>query len=172
MKFFAVIMFAALTARADVASDKIHMLLQMASNGNVRVQNALAWQYMRSTNAVEAMRWWRIAAEQGYSAAALNLGEAYFQGWGGATNHVEAVKWYTVSSDMGCADAQLSLADCHENGYGVATNRVKALELYKSAADQGVAEAKREYDRLRTLLGIKSGLESVLPTNRIPESKE
>ena len=75
MKFFAVIMFAALTARADVASDKVHVLLQMASNGNVRVQNALAWQYMRSTNAVEAMRWWRIAAEQGYSAAALNLGE-------------------------------------------------------------------------------------------------
>ena len=115
MKFFAVIMvaFTALTARADVASDKMHMLLQMASNGNVRVQNALAWQYMRATNAVEAMRWWRIAAEQGYSAAALNLGEAYFQGWGGTTNHVEAVKWYTVAADMGCADAQYNLADCH-----------------------------------------------------------
>jgi TPR repeat protein len=42
----------------------------------------------------EAMKWYRLAAEQGVAKAQNNLGYMYDKGRGVSQDYVEAVKWY------------------------------------------------------------------------------
>ena len=46
-----------------------------------------------ATNHVEAVKWFRQAAEQGFAGAQHNLGVCYDKGQGALQNHAEAVKW-------------------------------------------------------------------------------
>ena len=57
----------------------------------------------------EAVRWYQIAAEQGYSSAQHNLGLLYFNGRGVPQDHQEAVKWITLSADQGEVESQKNL---------------------------------------------------------------
>ena len=60
-------------------------------------------------NAVEAVRWYRMAVDQGYTAAQVNLGRAYDYGEGVPKDAVEAVRWYRMAAGQGNASAQLNL---------------------------------------------------------------
>ena len=44
----------------------------------------------------EAMKWYRLAAEQGLAAALYNLGRIYAFGRGVPQDYVDAVKWYRL----------------------------------------------------------------------------
>jgi len=50
---------------------------------------------------VEAVRWYRLAAEQGHSSAQLNLGSAYNLGRGVPEDHVLAYMWANLSAAHG-----------------------------------------------------------------------
>ena len=50
---------------------------------------------------VEAAKWYRKAAEQGYAAAQSNLGEMYRDGRGVAKDDVEAYKWFLLGEGQG-----------------------------------------------------------------------
>jgi len=52
-------------------------------------------------DAVESMKWYRKAAEQGLAYAQYNLGDCYVKGTGVAKDEVEAVKWYRKAADQG-----------------------------------------------------------------------
>ena len=60
-------------------------------------------------NYKEALRWYRKAAEQGYSVAQFNLGVMYENGLGLPQDYIEALKWYRKAADQGIADAQNNL---------------------------------------------------------------
>ncbi len=47
---------------------------------------------------VEAVRWYRHAAERGYHMAQNNLGVMYSQGQGVEKNYIEAYVWYELAS--------------------------------------------------------------------------
>ena len=47
----------------------------------------------------EAVRWYRLAADQGYAIAQLTLGAMYLRGDGVPEDHVEAARWYRLSAD-------------------------------------------------------------------------
>jgi len=49
--------------------------------------------------------WYRKAAEQGNTAAQLNLGVMYQNGWGVAQNYVTAHMWFTLAAAVGDGDA-------------------------------------------------------------------
>ena len=52
------------------------------------------------------MKWYRLAAKQGYAVAQLALGVTYIQGWGVPQNDKTAVKWYKLAAEQGDAVAQ------------------------------------------------------------------
>ena len=60
-------------------------------------------------DSAEAVKWYRLAAEQGIPEAQCNLGEMYAEGLGVPENLVEAVKWYRLAAEQGNDDAKFSL---------------------------------------------------------------
>ena len=53
---------------------------------------------------VEAVKWFRRAASQGWAEAQHGLGFAYATGAGVAKDEVEAVKWYRQAADRNYAE--------------------------------------------------------------------
>ncbi|KAJ3100519.1 hypothetical protein HDU97_002155 [Phlyctochytrium planicorne] len=120
---------------------------RQAENGNTESQNWLASAYFSGSDGAQrnletAIKWWRLAANQGNAAAQLSLGLCYYYGNGILKDWKEAVKWYTLSAEQGSTIAQANLGTCFENGHGVAQNSVEAVKWYRMAAEQGYAVAQ------------------------------
>ncbi|MGE5539740.1 MAG: tetratricopeptide repeat protein [Gemmatimonas sp.] len=95
----------------------------------------------RRRNDAEAVRWFRIAAEQGYAPAENNLGYMYAEGRGVKRDDQQAVKWYRRAADRAYPPAQTSLAMMVSAGRGMPRNDLLALALYSAASGQGYAQA-------------------------------
>ena len=83
----------------------------------------------------QAVQWWRLAARQGSSQAAYNLGFLYSQESGGTygggnadaaaapdcvqQDFAEALKWYQEAAAAGNAGAEYNLGVMYEQGDGV-----------------------------------------------------
>jgi TPR repeat protein len=52
-------------------------------------------------NDAEAMRWYRLATEQGHATAQNNVGNMYADGQGVPQDYAEAMKWYRLSAEQG-----------------------------------------------------------------------
>ena len=72
---------------------------------------------------MEAVKWYRKAAEQNFAEAQYNLGVCYDNGQGVAKDYAEAVKWYRKAAEQNHAQAQYNL--------GVATAMAKAWPRMK-----------------------------------------
>ena len=90
----------------------------------------------------EAVKWYRLAADQGYASAQFLLGTMYFNGQGVPQDYKEAVKWYRLAADQGNPGAQSNLGLMYDNGQGVPQDYKEAVKWYRLAADQGNAEAQ------------------------------
>ncbi|MCL2829092.1 MAG: TIR domain-containing protein [Oscillospiraceae bacterium] len=88
-------------------------------------------------NHAEAVKWYKLAAEQGHAGAQCNLGYSFGSGEGIKKDLKEAVKWYDLSAKQGHARAQNNLAVTYENGEGVTQDFNEALRLFKLSAEQG-----------------------------------
>ena len=85
---------------------------------------------------IEAIRWYRLAAMQGVSAAQSNLGVIYATGKGVPLNYTQAYIWWSMAQKQGdidaandieilksrmsqqqIAQAQSLAAKCYESGY-------------------------------------------------------
>ena len=85
----------------------------------------------------EAVRWLRLAADQGLAEAARWLRLAADQGL------AEAAGWYRLlPADQGHAIAQYNLGWMYANGEGVPEDDAEAVRWYRLAADQGHADAQ------------------------------
>ena len=88
-----------------------------------------------------AAKWWKLAAEQGNSAAQDNLGGMYSGGphpsFGGvAQNYKTAIKWYTLAAEQGNQYAQFGLGIAHDRGEGVPKDRKTAVKWFTLAAER------------------------------------
>ena len=90
----------------------------------------------------EAVRWYRLAAEQGDVDAQFNLGAMYGTGRGVLQDDAEAARWYRLAAEQGDADAQLNLGVMHDTGLGVFQDDAEAVRWYRLAAEQGDADAQ------------------------------
>jgi hypothetical protein len=79
---------------------------------------------------VEAVKWWRKAAEHGYASAQNNLGICYRDGAGVAKDEVEAVAWYRKAAEQGDALAQYNLGYSYFYGKGVAKDELEAYAYF------------------------------------------
>ncbi len=74
----------------------------------------------------EAIKWYRLSAEQGFAKAQLNLGHMYAVGHGVARDDEEAARWYHKAAIQGFAEAQYNLGVRYYEGSGVTRNDVLA----------------------------------------------
>ena len=104
------------------------------------------------------MQWWRLAARQGSSQAAYNLGFLYSQevneddddddedsaGNGSLKqDFVEALKWYREAAAAGNTGAEYNLGVMHEQGDGLeAADFSAAAQWYRRAANKDDAQAQ------------------------------
>jgi TPR repeat protein len=49
----------------------------------------------------EAIKWYRLAADQGDSSAQVSLGNMYYQAHGVPRDYKEAMKWYRLAAGPG-----------------------------------------------------------------------
>jgi len=93
-------------------------------------------------NETEAVKWYRMAAEQGYAPGQHGVGLCYARGRGVPEDDEEAVKWYRKAAEQGFAQAQADLGYRYATGIGVTEDPVEAVEWYRKAVKQGNPQAQ------------------------------
>ncbi|WP_202816285.1 tetratricopeptide repeat protein [Immundisolibacter cernigliae] len=91
---------------------------------------------------VQAVKWYRLAAEQGRAAAQRTLGFMYDKGQGVPQDYVQAVKWYRLAAEQGDAAAQNNLGTMYDYGRGVPQDYVQAHKWYSLAASQALTKSE------------------------------
>ncbi|RZD14577.1 MAG: hypothetical protein EVJ47_05250 [Candidatus Acidulodesulfobacterium ferriphilum] len=152
--------------------EKAFLILRMlADKGNMKAQRKLGFMYDNGydgfpKNFKKANRWFKLAAEQGDAESQLNVGNAFFCGFGVPKNFKKALYWYKLAVKQGnSADVEgegnvgsnLYLYETHKyasypttydgetnigviyymGGYGIRKNLKKAIYWSKLAAKQG-----------------------------------
>lgn len=123
-------------------------ILELANEEDVFAQASAAWGYREgygtAVDHVEAVKWVRKAAEQGFARAQYDLGLMYEFGRGVERSYEKAVEWVLKAAEQGLVDAQYILGGMYINGAGVEQSYEKAAEWVLKAAEQGLADA--QYD--------------------------
>ena len=139
-----------------------------ATQGDVEAQHTLGFLYHFgvSYNGVkvpqdykEAIRWYRLAADQGCADSHDQLGEIYISGKGGPQdfheaargfragmqapqNSQEAARWHRLAAEQGYSFAQHHLGNMYLQGEGVTKDVQEGLRWIRLAADQGLSIAQ------------------------------
>ena len=90
----------------------------------------------------KAVKWYRLAAEQGDSEAQYSLAWMYGNGEGVLQDYKKAVKWYRLAAEQGYSDAQNNLAVRYWLGEGTLQNLILAHVWSNLAAYNGASNAK------------------------------
>ncbi|MDP1730593.1 MAG: tetratricopeptide repeat protein [Devosia sp.] len=77
-------------------------------------------------NVAEAIRWFRLAAEQGFLGAQTSLAALYDFGLGVTKDHGEAAKWWRMAAEQDDPGSQVFLSLKYEDGEGVPQDYVRA----------------------------------------------
>jgi hypothetical protein len=96
----------------------------------------------------EAVRWYRLAAEQGNALAQVKLGLMYDKGQGVAQDYTEAVRWYRLAAEQGDASAQFNLGLMYYAGQGVPQDYIQAHMWFNLAGAGGIAEGIQDRDSI------------------------
>ena len=122
--FLCAVLLVVFTGSLQADDTYSELLLQKAKSGDAVAQNELALCYNEGKGVVqdhkEAVKWYRLAAEQGYARAQFNLGLMYDKGEGVIQDFKEAVRCYRLAAEKGNAPAQYNLgykigrASCRE----------------------------------------------------------
>ena len=139
-------------------------ILELANEEDVFAQASAAWGYREgygtAVDHVEAVKWVRKAAEQGFARAQYDLGLMYEFGTGVERSNEKAAEWYLKAAEQGYADAQYNLGDMYEYGTGVEQSYEKAAEWVQKAAEQGYADAQYNLgDMYRDGRGVEESFE-------------
>ena len=121
-------------------------ILELANEEDVFAQTNAAWGYREgygtAVDHVEAVKWVRKAAEQGFARAQYDLGWMYQYGRGVERSDEKAAGWYLKAAEQGLARAQRNLGFMYEYGRGVERSYEKAVEWVQKAAEQGLADVQ------------------------------
>ena len=122
-------------------------LLEFVEEGSPGAQFLLGSLYDTGQQGVpeddtEAVRWYRLAAEQGLAEAQVNLGVMYDNGEGVPEDDTEAARWYRLAAEQGHAKAQLNVALQYITGEGVPADHVQAYAWLNMAVAGGDPHAE------------------------------
>lgn len=135
-------------AIARKLNEEVQLTLTQAQRGDAEAEEKLGGMYFygrgEPRSNVEALRWYRAAADQGYAKAQFDIGYLYETGTGVRQDFNEAYRWYDLASSKGSEEAECALGNMYYHGHGVPQDYAKAALLFRRSADQGFARA--EYD--------------------------
>ena len=94
-------------------------------------------------NYAEAMRLFKMLAEQGDAKSQSDVGWMYHKGRGVQKDYAEAIRWYRMAAEQGDTDAQLYLGEMYGMGQGVQLDIVTAYMWFNLSYENGHRGAKR-----------------------------
>ena len=132
-----------------VAFDRIDTVAAIESCGQALARNLgnsrVIFNLARAND--RAARLYRLAADQGYTAARHSRGVFHLEGLGGlAPDARAAARLFKLAADRGFALSQYNLAVLYASGDGgLVKDEREAARLYKLAADQGDPAAQTDF---------------------------
>lgn len=143
------------SARGDFATVK-KIITQPALNGEPWAQFNMGLLYDKGQgvlqDSVEAVKWYRLAANQGFSQSQYNLGVMYAKGLGVAQDNIEAVKWYRLAAQQGLSESQYNLGVMYAKGLGVVQDLIIAHSWLNLSAVNGDSQAITARDNLTKVM--------------------
>ena len=117
----------------------LELLRPSAEAGDAHAQSTLGLMYHRGGRDLqqddgEAIKWFRLAAQQRDPVAEFNLGVMYSDGEGVPQDNAEAAKWYRLAADQGDARAEYNLGLWYAQGLGGPPDYVQAHIWFNLAA--------------------------------------
>jgi TPR repeat protein len=117
------------------------ILRPLADQGDADAQYYLGWINSYGGRNVkpdylEAMNWYRKAADQGYAEAHIMIASMYRGGIGVKVDPHEALKWYRKAAELGEAGGQAALASLYERGELLKKDEAEAAKWLLKAAEQ------------------------------------
>jgi TPR repeat protein len=85
----------------------------------------------------QAVKWFRLGAQQGSALAESRLGEMYYLGRGIPKDYGQAFTWFQQSAQHGDVFGERDLGFAYLQGVGVAKDEPRAVEWLRKAADRG-----------------------------------
>ena len=116
-----------------------------------------------SADIEQAAHWYRVAADQGYAPAQINIGKLYQLGKGVERNAQLAADYYRSAADQGYATANYNLGQLYADGEGVQRDGQMAVLNYAIAAIDGMPRAQQALDEaLDTIASRAVGQQTAL----------
>jgi len=122
---------------------QIKLTKKAAEHGHLSSQSMLGLWYHHGYQGLtqdmkEAVKWYRMAAEQGDYEVQYNLALMYYNGEGIEKNNKEAVKWFRKAAENGLEDAQFDLGILYYRGNGgLLQDKKKAAKWFEKTAELG-----------------------------------
>ena len=153
----------------------VRIAAPLADAGNARAQALLGYAHFHGRGAArsdsEALRWFRLAGEQGDPDAAFHLGIMHDGGQSVPQDHAEAAAWYARAAARGHAQAQYNLGLAYAKGEGVDQDNVRAHMWLALAFARFVAEdrfsRKAAAERNRDVVASKMTREELAEAQRL-----
>ncbi len=149
--------------RPAAAAVNLSELKSKADAGDAAAQTAFGKILLDGTQTKadqkEALRYYRMAAEQNFADALSALGELTQAGRGMPANPAEAARLYRLAADKGSVAGQYNLAYLYEQGSGVPQSEKDAAKYYQLAAEGGDSLAQFDIgQRYKLGVGVKTDL--------------
>ncbi len=131
----------------DTDRNYLENIKSKAENGDAQAQTVMGALYEFSLRGVtndfvEAVKWFRKAADQNYAPAQYELGICYAAGQGVKKDDAKAAECYLKAANQNLAVAQYNLGVYYRDGQGVAKDEEEAVIWFRKAADQNLAIAQ------------------------------
>ncbi len=129
---------------SGIGFDRAAFWAALAAKGGGPVENFVAgWLDRYNTDAFRrAVRWWRVAAQQGHADAAHWFGRCLRFGTGVRKDPASAVHWLRIAAERGVPVAQAWLAEILDEGELVRRDRRRATKWLRAAASAGNVDAQ------------------------------
>ncbi len=122
----------------------------LAKRGIASSQYQLGAMYARGDGVPEdqaaAIKWYRLAAEQGNPDGQRMLAEMYANGRGVKQDDAEAVKWWQMSATQGDPDSIYKLGLLFNTGVGMPRDYIEAYAYFSVASTLGHPDAANARD--------------------------
>ncbi len=131
---------------AIVIPEVVRMLEDYSADGTAEADNKLGALYRDGKGVrhdhVEALKWFRKAADKGDRTAYNNIGIMYSVGLGVQKDLGEAAMWFRKGAELGSVGAMENLGTLHASGQGVPIDFTEAAKWWRRSAERGYAQAQ------------------------------
>lgn len=112
------------------------------NKGCVDAQRELGLIYLNGKKPQEALKWFRMGADQGDLSSTFWYGKMLVEGLGTAPDKKEGANYILKAANAGFPNAMFAIGSCYLDGDGVTRNPEQAVKWFKLAAGKGVGGAE------------------------------